>query len=269
MRHLLRHHWRPSVRLRRFWRHLEAHRSASAPRAERRGADPEVRGCWLLLPGTSAWVRVHQTISPEQEVEPPYLSLLQHLQCDLFEEDDVVLAVVLQADVAFIRTGAAHGLEIEFDLRRLFTFGVVGHFYAIEHHHCVRAVESDFHGVPLGAGLAGTGQRLRYRIKRAGHVIIRVFLGVLSPIVNLDLITVVDGHPGLAGLDGDPDEDSGIVVLILHLIYNANDAVAELAARPVEQAHAPMGLDEAVFDGHRSGANVLPSGEVFAVKELF
>ena len=41
------------------------------------------------------------------------------------------------------------------------------------------------------------------------------------------------------------------------------------AAGPVEQAHAAMRADQAVFDGHAAGSDVLPAGEILAVKKLF
>ena len=40
------------------------------------------------------------------------------------------------------------------------------------------------------------------------------------------------------------------------------------AVGPVEQAHAAVGVDQAVFDGVFAGADVLPAGEIFAVEEL-
>ena len=40
------------------------------------------------------------------------------------------------------------------------------------------------------------------------------------------------------------------------------------SAGPVEQAHAAVGANQAVFDGVFAGADVFPAGEIFAVEEL-
>ena len=45
-------------------------------------------------------------------------------------------------------------------------------------------------------------------------------------------------------------------------------AIADLAARPVEQAHASVGVDEAVFNRVSAGANMLPSSQIFTVEKL-
>src|SRR5580704_227182 len=49
MRRLLRHHWRPGLCLRRFWRQLDSHRGASSRRAFRRGPDASM--IRVVLPG--------------------------------------------------------------------------------------------------------------------------------------------------------------------------------------------------------------------------
>src|SRR5271165_663265 len=87
-------------------------------------------------------------------------------------------------------------------------------------------------------------------------------------VIDLHLVAVVHRHPGLARLDGDADEDAGVVVLVHHLVDDAEGAVAHRAGGPVEQAHASVGADESVLDGHAAGANVLPAIEVLAVEEL-
>jgi hypothetical protein len=56
--------------------------------------------------------------------------------------------------------------------------------------------------------------------------------------------------------------------VVAHLVDDANAAVADLTAGPVEQAHAAVGLDQAIFDGHVAGSDVLPAAEIFAVEEL-
>ena len=185
---------------------------------------------------------------------------------DFFEEDDVVVAVILQADVAFVGAAAVLRFEIEFAIGHGAAFGVVGDADAVDLDDGARAVERDDHRVPLGAGLAGRGQRLGERIERAGDVIL-VFLRIFGLIVDLDFVAVVDGHPGLARLDGNADEDAGVVVVVAHFVDDLDAAVAEFFFRPVEQTHAAVRADQAVFDGVFAGADVLPAVEIFAVEE--
>src|SRR5712692_1858717 len=153
---------------------------------------------------------------------------MKRLQRYFLEENDVVVAVILQAHVAFVGAAATLGLEVKLFLGNWLAFGVVGDFHIVEYYDGMRAVESDEHGVPLRAGLARTGERLGEGVERASDVVI-VFLGIFGLIVDLDFVTVVDGHPGLARLDGDADEDAGIVVVVTHFVNNANAAVADLA----------------------------------------
>jgi hypothetical protein len=47
-----------------------------------------------------------------------------------------------------------------------------------------------------------------------------------------------------------------------------NLAVANLAARPVEQPHAAVSADQAVFHRVATRPNMLPSGQIFAVINL-
>src|SRR5256885_10185714 len=126
---------------------------------------------------------------------------LQRLKSDFFEHDDVVVAVILEAEPAFVGTRAVLGLEIEFAFGHGLALGVIGDFDAVEEDDGVRAIERDFHGVPFGAGLAGFGERLGEGIERAGDVIF-VFVRSFGMIIDLDFIAVVDGHPGFARFDG-------------------------------------------------------------------
>src|SRR5438309_10687136 len=86
-------------------------------------------------------------------------------------------------------------------------------------------------------------------------------------IVDLNLIAVVDRHPLFTRLDRYANEDAGVVVRVAHLEDHTNAAVANFAAGPVEKAHTTVRFDQAVFDGIAARADVLPSGEVFAVEE--
>src|SRR5258708_4117154 len=87
-------------------------------------------------------------------------------------------------------------------------------------------------------------------------------------VVDLHLVAVVHGHPLFARLDRNADEDSGVVVLVAHPEDYADGAVADRPCGPVEQAHATMSAHKPVFNDHRTGADVLPAVEVFAVEEL-
>src|SRR5271156_2083688 len=101
---------------------------------------------------------------------------VKRLRADFLEKYDVVVAVILQSDVAFVGTPSALRLEIEFFVGHRLAFGVVGDLYAVEFDDGVRAIEGDEPRIPFGAGLAGFGHRLGQRIERAGYVIV-VFLG--------------------------------------------------------------------------------------------
>src|ERR1700731_5388208 len=103
-------------------------------------------------------------------------------------------------------------------------------------------------------------------MKRAGNVIL-VFVRSFGMVVNLDFIAVVDGHPFLARFEGDANEDTGIIVEVAHLVDDANAAIGELAAGPVEQAHAAVRSNKPVFHGHAARADVFPAGEIFSVEE--
>src|SRR5713226_4772911 len=186
---------------------------------------------------------------------------MKRLQRYFLEKNDVVVAVILQAHVAFVGTAAALGLEVKLFFGNGLALGVVGDFYVVEDDDGMRAVEGDEHGVPLGAGFAGAGERLGEGVERSGDVVF-VFLGIFGLIVDLDFVAVMDRHPRLAGLDGDANENAGIVIVVAHLVDDANAAVAHLVFGPIQQAHAAVRLDEAVFRGHVAGADVLPANEV-------
>src|SRR5437899_8142298 len=85
--------------------------------------------------------------------------------------------------------------------------------------------------------------------------------------IYLKFVTVMNGHPFFSRLDGNPNEDAGIVVEVAHFVDDADAAVAELSAGPVEEAHAAMRLNEAVFHGHVARSDVFPTGEILAIEE--
>src|SRR5258708_19260971 len=86
-------------------------------------------------------------------------------------------------------------------------------------------------------------------------------------VVNLDFVTVVNRHPFLARLEGDANEDTGIIVEIAHLVDDADAAVAELAAGPIEQAHAALRFNESVFHRHVAWADVFPPAEFLPLEK--
>jgi hypothetical protein len=45
-------------------------------------------------------------------------------------------------------------------------------------------------------------------------------------------------------------------------------AIADLPARPIQQAHAAMGSDQPILNGVAARTNVLPSVQVLAVEKL-
>src|SRR5207245_2326160 len=209
--------------------------------------------------------RVEKVLRPEG-LSYSNENLVQRLDADFLEKDNVVVAVILQAHIALVGARAALRFEIIFVFGDGLALGVIGDGDIIENDDGARAVEGDDHGVPLGAGLAGFGQRLGERVERAGDVVL-VFFRIFGMIVDLHFVAVVDGHPFLARLDGDANEDAGVVVDVAHFVDQADPAVAELATGPVEQAHAAWRSNEAVLDGHVARADVFPAGEVFAIEQ--
>src|SRR5271165_1476535 len=110
-------------------------------------------------------------------------------------------------------------------------------------------------------------QRLGQRIQHGGLVVLVLTRG-LGIIVDLHFEAIVYRHPLFAGLNRNADEHSRIVVLVAHLVDHVDHAVANLAARPVEQAHAAVGADQSLFYGIAARAHVLPSGQILAVIKL-
>src|SRR5580704_3939332 len=190
----------------------------------------------------------------------------QHLNCDFLEEYYVIVAVILQADVAVLRARSTFGLKLKLLWRNRIALGEIGDLYTVQHDNRVRAVQSNFHGVPFRSRFAGSRQWLGERVEHPGNVIL-VF--ALRHIIDLDFVAIVHRHPGLARLDGNANEDAGVVIFVSHLIDHADHAVAQFSARPIEQAHATVSTDKAIYYSHFSGPNVLPSGEIFAIEELF
>src|SRR4249920_2341350 len=86
--------------------------------------------------------------------------LLQRLHCNFFEKDDVVVAVILQPKPTFDGTSATLRFEIKLLVGNGLSFGVVRNLDAIDFDEGMRTIKGDDHGVPLGTGFSGEGQRL-------------------------------------------------------------------------------------------------------------
>src|SRR6185369_1892832 len=97
--------------------------------------------------------------------------------------------------------------------------------------------------------------------------VVIVFVRLLRLVVDLHFVSVVHWHPRLPRFYRDTNEDSCIVVFILHAEDDANLTVAEFLSRPVEQTHAAMGFDQPLFHSHSAGAHMLPSGQIFPVEQ--
>src|SRR6202022_4044496 len=97
---------------------------------------------------------------------PPkyFVLLLQDPDRDFLEKHNVVIAVVLQADVTLLRARSALRFKFEFLGRHRSSLSEISDSHAVQHHNRVRPIESDFHGVPLRPGFARTSQRLGERI---------------------------------------------------------------------------------------------------------
>ena len=76
------------------------------------------------------------------------------------------------------------------------------------------------------------------------------------------------GHPGLAGFQRYADKNPGVVIVVTHFVHHANQAVAQLAAGPVQEPHAPVCPDEAILNGHFPRAYMFPTRQVLSVEKL-
>src|SRR6185437_16467706 len=103
--------------------------------------------------------------------------LLKRAERYFLEEDDIVIAVILQTKESKFGPSAAFRLIGKFLGWNGLSLCVVGDLYAVHGHDGVRPVESDIHCVPLRPGFARPRQRLRQRIERAGNVILVFALG--------------------------------------------------------------------------------------------
>ena len=95
--------------------------------------------------------------SEHSKIELPTRSFLQHLDCDFLEEHDVVVAMILQADVAFLRTRPALRFKVEFSGGDRITLGELGHFHAVYTTFVCgpsRVISMVFHSGPGLPGLA-------------------------------------------------------------------------------------------------------------------
>src|SRR5579872_1183574 len=185
------------------------------------------------------------------------LLLLQRFNGYFLEEHDVVVAMVLQTEITEVGPWTALRFEVKLALRDRVAVLVVRNFHAVQHDDGARAVQRDVHGVPLGPRFPSFSHRLRQRIQHAGGMVFIFFRG-LRMVIDLYFKAVVHWHPLFPRLEGNADEYAGIVVFIAHLVDDVDGAVADLAASPVEQSHAAMSADQAIFYGVAARAHVLP-----------
>src|SRR5271167_270947 len=130
----------------------------------------------------------------------------QHLDRDFFEEYYVIIAMILQADVAILRARSALRLEVEFLGGYGIALSEISHLHPVQNDNGVRAIQGNFHGVPLRSGLAGTRQWLGERVEHTGDVI---FIFALRHVIDLHLIAVIHRHPCFARFNGNANEDAG------------------------------------------------------------
>jgi len=175
--------------------------------------------------------------------------------------------MILQADPALVGAQAPVRLERKFFRWHGLTFGVVRHLHAVHKHLGAGSLQADHHRVPLRPRLSGLGQRPGQGVKGAGHVIV-VFVSALRMIVNLDLVSAVDRHPGFRRLARDANEDTGVVVLVLHPVHHADLAIVQRAASPIEEPHAPVGLQQFMLHGEAARPHVRPAFQIVAVEKL-
>lgn len=123
--------------------------------------------------GTGRW-----TILASEE-GPGGVLLRQRSDGDFLKENDVVVAMIPEADVAFQRTRTSLRLEAELPGGHGLAFRVIGYFDAVQVDDGVRSVQRDLHGVPLGTGFSGPRQGIGLGIQSAGRVIPR-FVGFLG-----------------------------------------------------------------------------------------
>src|SRR3569833_156867 len=176
--------------------------------------------------------------------------------------------MILQPDVAFIRSYAAVRLKIKFPCGCWLTFGIIGYLLAVYGYNSPRAIQRDLHGIPFRAGFAWFGKRLGKRIQGTCYMVF-VFFRCFGMIIYLHFVAVENRHPLLARLNGYADKHTRVTIELFHFIHNADNAIAEFFFAPVLQAHTAMAAGKAVFYVAAARANVLPAIiEVFTVKEL-
>src|ERR1035438_5993174 len=220
------------------------------------------------LPATTPPVRINSRREGRLFIWNSF-SLLERLDGNFLEEYDVVVAVILQPEIAQSRTRATLRLEAELPLRHGIAFLIVRHLDSVQHHDRAWTIQRDLHRVQLRPRFPCLRQRFSQRVEHAGGVgIVFGRSGALRVIIDLYLVTIVHRHPLFPGLERNADEDTGVVIFIAHPVDHAHHAIADRAAGPVEQAHAAVRLDDPVFHRHVAGTHVLPADQVFAVEYL-
>src|SRR5216684_7914985 len=87
-------------------------------------------------------------------------------------------------------------------------------------------------------------------------------------VVDLHLESVMYRHPLLARLHWNANKNSRIIVFIAHAEDHMDLAIANFAARPVQQAHAAVSLDQAFLHRVSARAHVLPAVQILTIEEL-
>jgi len=82
----------------------------------------------------------------------------QLFDCNFFEEHNVMLTVVLKAEVTFYGSQTAKWFVVKFSRRHSVTFVEISDLCAVEKYDGVRTIQGDFHRVPFRPGFAGPGQ---------------------------------------------------------------------------------------------------------------
>src|ERR1700761_5042882 len=98
--------------------------------------------------------------------------------------------MILHADIAIVGPQATEWLIIKLTFGNGVTFGVVGYQFTVHINNCARAIQRNFHRVPLRAWPAGFCMRFAYGIKRTGYVVI-VLAGCFRVIIYLHLVAVI------------------------------------------------------------------------------
>ena len=123
------------------------------------------------------------------------------------------------------------------------------------------SVDGDVHSVPLAHGLDGTRERFCKRVENSGAGI------VVGPITDFHFIATIDGHPWFGGFFGNADKNAGVCLLGCQFEDDADCSFADFFAIEPQHSHAAFCFEHAVFYGKGTGPYLLPTIEIFAIKQ--